>query len=259
MSEVVKSYLRSLELPPIPSIAIHQGVADETTAVFDAAKNQAQVVGGSLFSFVQGVTPEVRTAISNSALLAQLVANKKYSAEANPLDWYRVYNEVLHNVGWVIQTGEWNKYEGKGTIAEVHQQLIEVLGAAITGGPAAALIKSAIDALTKIQKDQANGSWLRIFSRETQKARISRFQVGLAEPGADADVFITLLCCVINASKTVTEVLVFKFKAENADFTANLGKVSVNKDSIEAIGPAIRQKVLDYQTAYLSSIKDLAV
>src|ERR1035441_6233368 len=83
-----KTFVKSVDLAGTPRGILSQGAATEASEVFDKAKTQAQVVGSGVFSFAQGVTSEVREAISDSALLAQLVANKKVKAEQAPLDWF---------------------------------------------------------------------------------------------------------------------------------------------------------------------------
>ena len=72
-------FVSSIELPAAP-----EGPALETVAAFDfdKAKNQALVVGSDIISFVQGVTEARRSDIVNSALLAQLAANKTFPTAA---------------------------------------------------------------------------------------------------------------------------------------------------------------------------------
>ena len=43
-------------------------------------------------------------------------------------------------------------------------------------------------------------SWLTIFSREAQHAKVARFQIGLVEKGEADDVFVSMLACLIEAS-----------------------------------------------------------
>ncbi|MFC3742491.1 hypothetical protein [Paractinoplanes deccanensis] len=230
-------------------------MAAEPQEIFDAAKAQAQVVGSGLMSFAQGVTPEVREAISNSALLAQLVANKRASAEKDPIAWYSAYTQVLQNVGWVLQESGWADYTAKGQAAEVHEKIIEVLSVAL--GPSVAalkLLQSAIDVLKAMKPDT---SWLTIFSRETEHASIARFQIGLVEPGENDDVFVSMLACLVEGSSSVTQVLFFKYRAEHARFKGNSAKVSLNRAALEDLGPEIRKKVRAYMTDYLSTITDI--
>src|SRR5688572_15407014 len=101
--EQAQGFVSQIDLAGTPRGIVHQDTAEEAGEVFNKAKDQAQVVGSGLFSFAVGVTPEVREAISDSALLAQLVANKRVDFETSPRDWFKQYAEVLTNVGWVLQ------------------------------------------------------------------------------------------------------------------------------------------------------------
>ena len=229
--------------------------ATEAGEVFEKAKIQAQVVGSGLFSFAQGVDAEVREAISDSALLAQLVANKKFSAEQAPLEWFRAYAEVLQNVGWTLQEGGWTDYTARGNAAEVHEKVIEVLTVAL--GPAPAALAVVIASWNALKGMQPDSSWLTIFSREAQKAKVARFQIGLVEKEEAGDVFVSLIACLIEAQNTITQVLFFKFKDARASFRANNAKASINRASLIDLGPTIRGKIRAYQVDYLSSIVDL--
>jgi hypothetical protein len=254
-SNKAAEFVRSIDLSGTPRGLLAQDAATEASEIFVMAKSQAQVVGSGLFSFAQGVTPGTREAISNSALLAQLVANKRVSAEQAPTEWYAAYQDVLQNIGWVLQDRGWADYTAEGTAVEVHQKVIEVLQVAL--GPSAAalsIIRSAIDVL---QAMTPGTSWFTIFNRESQHARIARFQIGLVETGETADVFVSMLACLIEARASVTQVLVFKFRNENASFKANSAKASINSTALQELLPAIRTKVRAYQADYVSSIKDI--
>src|SRR3954451_7794009 len=130
-SSTPAGFVRSIDLSGTPRGFLADAAATEATEVFDTAKAQAQVVGSGLFSFAQGVTPQVREAISNSALLAQLVANKQTSLEEDPIKWYGAYQQVLQNIGWALQDAGWNDYTTEGNAAEVHQKIIDVLAVAL--------------------------------------------------------------------------------------------------------------------------------
>ena len=250
-----EEFVRSIDLSGTPRGLLGQDAASEVGEVFQTAKAQAQVVGSGLYSFAKGVTPEMREAISNSALLAQLVANKRVSAEDEPTEWYTAYLDVLQNIGWTIQDHAWNDYTAEGAAVDVHEKIIEVLQVALGPAPAAlSIVKSAIDVLKAMRPDTP---WLTIFSREAQHARIARFQVGLVEQGEDADLYLSLLACLIEAHATLTQVLVFKFRNEHATFKGNTAKVSVDRNNLAQLLPAIRSKVRAYQSDYVSSIQDV--
>jgi hypothetical protein len=249
------AYVASLDLSGTPRGIVSMDAAADTGVVFDEAKAQAQVVGSGVFAFAQGVANDVREAISDSALLAQLVANKRTSAERDPLQWFAAYSEVLQNVGWTLQAAEWTDYTSEGTAAEVHEKIIEVMAAVLAPAPAAlAIIGSTVNALKAMRPDSP---WLTLFIRESQKARIARFQVGLVNVGEADDVFVSMLACLIEARSTLTQVLLFKFKSERATFKANATKVSINRRALADLGPTIRTKTRAYQLDYVSSILDV--
>jgi hypothetical protein len=250
-----RNYVKAVDLAGTPRGILPMGVEDDAGEVFDAAKKQAQVVGSGVFSFEQGVTAQVREAISDSALLAQLVANKKVSVEQDPLGWFKAYSEVLQNVGWTLQEGGWVDYTTSGTSAQVHEKILEVATTALAPTVTAlAIITASVNALKGLDP---KSPWLTIFSRESQKARIARFQVGLVSADAQGDVFVSLLACLIEAQSNITQVLFYKFKDANATFRANTAKVSVNKGSIADLGDVIRAKTRAYQRDYLSSLLNL--
>lgn len=246
-------FVKSVDLAGTQRWIIKQDAAAETGEIFDKAKSQAQVVGSGVFSFAQGVTTQVREAIADSALLAQLVANKKVSAEEKPLEWFEAYADVLQNVGWTIQDGGWTDYTARGTAAEVHEKIIEVLTVALGTAPAAlAIVTATMNALKGMKSDS---SWITIFNRESQKAKIARFQVGLVEKEQDSDVFVSLLACLIEAHHNIMQVLFFKFRDDKATFRANTEKVSINRAALSDLAPLIRTKIRAYQADYLSSIQ----
>ncbi len=250
-----REFVRSVDLSGTPRGILSQDAATEAGEIFDQAKKQAQIAGSGVFSFAQGVDTTVRESISDSALLAQLVANKRVSVEQAPLKWFTTYGEVLQNVGWTLQEGGWTDYTATGTAVEVNEKIIEVMTAALAPAPAAlAIITSTVNALKAMKPDS---SWFTIFSRETQKARIARFQIGLVEKDGSGDVFVSLLACLIEAQSSITQVLFFKFREANASFKANSAKVSINRAALTDLGPTIRSKIRAYQADYLSSIADI--
>jgi hypothetical protein len=253
--EQAKDFIKSVDLRGTPRALLAMDAATEAGEVFDQAKNQAQVVGSGVFSFAQGVDAMVRESISDSALLAQLVANKNVPFETDPRGWFTAYSEVLQKLGWTLQDSGWSDYSAGGTSVEVNEKIVEVMSAVLGPAPAAlSIITATVSALKAMTP---NSQWLTIFNRESQKAKIARFQVGLVQTGAADDVFVSLVGCLVQAQSTLTQVLFFKFNDTNATFSANTAKVSINRAALTDLGPAIRAKIRAYQTDYLSSIKDL--
>lgn len=250
-----RNFIDSCDLPERPSTIVAQDADADAGTIFNEAKTQAQVVGSGVFSFAQGVDASVRDAISDSALLGQLVANKRTAPEDEPLKWFSVYADVLANVGWTLQESGWTDYTADGHAADVNEKIIEVVTAALAPSAGAlTMITSTVNALKAMKPDS---SWITIFNREAGHARLARFQVGLVENGPNAEVFVSLLACLIEAKTVITQVLFFKYRDSHARFRANTAKVSINRAALSELQHTIREKIQAYQNNYVSSIADL--
>ena len=129
--------------------------------------------------------------------------------------------------------------------------------AALAPAPAAiTIITATVNALKAMEP---TSSWFTVFNRETKKASIGQFQIGLVEKGSDDDVFVSLIVFLVKANSEFTQVLFFKFRQVGAWFKADAAKVSVNRASVAALAPAVRAKVLAYQADYVSQLSDLDI
>ena len=82
--DAARAFVRGVELPePWPATL---GTAAEAAFDFDAARQQAAVVGSDVIAFVKEITPEQRKDVVNAALLAQLVAKKAFPDPQNLQD-----------------------------------------------------------------------------------------------------------------------------------------------------------------------------
>ena len=157
-----------------------------------------------------------------------------------PRDRFKSFSRQLSAI-WTGRTfSRWPGSSDRRAGVEVHEKIIEVMAAVLGPAPTAiAIITSTINALKAMKPDS---SWITIFTRELQKAKIARFQVGLVEQKEDAGVFVSLLACLIEAQSTITQVLVFKYTTSSATFSANSSKVSINRAALNELRPMIRNK-----------------
>ena len=137
-----KTFVRDAELPAARGVTRGEApVGDQSP--FDAAKQQAAVVGSDVISFVKEITPELRKDIVNSTLLAQLVANKKVQDPQDlegVLAWYKEYFNVLSQVGFVVQESGFAEYQEKSASFEAHEAILDVVKVVLAGAPAALAI-----------------------------------------------------------------------------------------------------------------------
>jgi hypothetical protein len=247
-----RAFIESAELPPRPTGLVQQG-AETAQPIFDSAKDQATVVASEVVSFVAGVDKNIRDALMNCALLAQLVASKKVADRKDIYSWYDEYFDVLRSIGWDVQDSGFSEYSETGVGFEVHEKILEVAAVLLGPSPAAlAVVKATLEALKGMKSD--NG-WITIFNRETQYAESARFQISVATPTSDGGVMVGILAFGLKAKKTITQVLFFKVTKNEASLRADSAKATIDVESLNALADDVRDKVRSYQKAYVASLE----
>jgi hypothetical protein len=256
VSTKAHDYIESVKITA-PRPLLTQGPGEATGEMFKTTEQQAQLVGSALFSFETGVDAAVRQAISDSALLAQLVANQTVKFEDDAIKWFDTYSDVLLNLGWVLEGKSWVDQKSNGKAAEVHEQIIAVLGAVL--GPVGTALSITTAAFNALKAMDPKSSWITLFSRETAQAKIAKFQVGLVETGPQSDVLVRLLACLIVSDIEVTGVLLFKWKTAHAKLTAKDIKVTVDRAGLDELATQVHKKVAAWRDSYVSSVLPLVL
>jgi hypothetical protein len=251
-----RQFVASVELPEPPPPRFP--VATALGFSFDAAKDQATVVGSEVISFVKGVTTEQRNDIVNASLLAQLVAKRKM-VEPKTLKevnaWYDDYFDVLSRIGFVIQDKGFAEYEEKSEDFEAHEAILEVATALLAGSPGAlALVKTTLEALRKMSADSP---WITLFNRESRSANTARFQVSLVDQDENARFLLSLIAFGLEARETLTQVLFFKFRGNEVRLDHHSGKVTINSQLLASVRDQIAGKLLAYTSDYIKGLPDL--
>ena len=242
-------YIQDAEIPIERGGDVERG-GDLLSASFDAAKDQATVVGADVLAFVQGVTAEGREAIVNSSLLAQMVAKKKVADRDDIEGFYRVYFDALTNLGWVIQQKDFAEFHQESQNFEAHQAVLAVATTVLGGAPTAlALVTSAINSLHSMDSSRP---WITIFNRESQVARTGRFQISLVSQETQGQFLVSMLAFGMKAKSTITQVLFFKAKADQVTLRHDASKVTIAADVITGALPALRTKLASHVTSYVS-------
>jgi hypothetical protein len=244
-------FINQIDLPEEPSFSIERADGSTAAPTYEP-KDQAVAIGSQIAEFSQLVPVELRPAISNSFLLAQLAANKELTKTGgDSLSWYAKYNEVLSNVGWVVEGSAKNMREVSGAKLHVHEEILAVVAVAL--GPAVAAASVITAALKGLSKMSEGSAWITLFERESQRARANQFQISYVD-ATDGNPSIKLDGFELDAARSVTQVLFFKFGKEKATFRHYTSKLSLNMDVFKAIQKAVEQKVGSHVSGYVASI-----
>lgn len=254
-AEHAHQFVANLSLPAKPERGYEARgfeTVEEPVFNFDTVKDQAMIVGSDIVSFVKGVTPDRREDIVNSSLLAQLGAKKQVSDPTKIYDWYNAYFDVLMNIGWVVHDRGFATYSEQSKGFEAHEAILAVAASVL--GPTAtamAVVKATLDALKSMSSDSP---WMTLFNRESQSANTARFQVMLTEHGSDDQFLVSLMAFGLEAQKTLTQVLFFKFQSSEATLKHYSGKVTINSHVLSSVRDLIKDKIAGYTRDYLKAL-----
>lgn len=256
MATIVMSpteYVQQAQLPAEVMRNVCRDGFDAAQAALATAEQQAVVVGSGILNFVDGVTPERRQAIVNSALLAQLVARRQVPDTTRVDAWYDAYFDVLAHLGWVIQEQGFADYQQASDDFTAHKAILQVATALLGPSPTAlALVTTTLNALLSMGQDDP---WIRIFSRESQAASVARFQIVLVEKGAEDAFRVSLMAFALQASSEITQVLFFKARSASVSFRHRSGEVTIDADALDSARDAMRLKLAGITSSYVAALQ----
>jgi hypothetical protein len=227
-----------------------EGIEEPT---YEADTPQTVTVGSQIAEFAKSVPQALRPQISNSFLLAQLAANKTIEGGGGSREWYDRYVEVLANIGWMVEGEAITERDVSGSSLRVHQEIIPVIAAALGPAVAAAAMVTAI--LNGLAAMDSDNPWITIFDRESQRASANQFQISYADAPEGAAPQISLTCFELNAQRSITQVLFFKFSDSRATLRHFGSHLSMNAGVFEAVEDMVQEKVTEYVTNYVTAIE----
>lgn len=215
---------------------------------------QAVTVGSQISEFAKSVPQEMRPHIDNAFLLAQLAANFEIQEHGgNTSAWYDKYIEVLENAGWVVESRGDSVRDVSGASAEVHEKIIPVLTAAL--GPAAAASSIVITTLNSLAEMNEDQPWITLFDRESQRASANQFQISYVDVDEHNVPRLTLASFELNAQRSVTQILFFKFLNTEATLSHFESKMSINKTAFDKGKEIIAARLADRTVGFLTDVK----
>jgi len=253
------AYLENVKLPMPPNppdgLLGAKGPAIPTPPEYASGVDQAVTVGSQIAEFAANVPADMRPRISNSFLLAQLAANREIKdTGGGTKQWYDKYVEVLTQIGWLLESKQMSMREVSTDTLEVHKEiiplLIAVLGTAAI--PVTAVIISVLKSLADMDKDQP---WITLFDRESQRASANQFQMSYASLDESAGPRISLVCFELDASRSLTQVLFFKFSTTKATLRHFGSKLGINPAVFERSIKVVEDRIADYVNDYIEDIK----
>jgi DNA-dependent RNA polymerase auxiliary subunit epsilon len=250
--EHAKQFLTHASLPLIPDLPL-EAVEGMGMPELETSRQQSLVVGSNVVSFTKGVEADVRQAITDSSLFAQLAAAKAVGTNTDPLVFFDAYFSNLVAIGWVIQAKETAEFSYKGDAFDVHEAIIGVITAFLSpiAGAAAAVI-AVLNGLHKMAEDTP---FITLFNKQSRRGEIGRFQFTYVYPDPEHGLMAEAMAFSLKADNTLTQVLFFKLKKGQTSLRRSTGSLSVDADAMKALRPKLSARMTAYRQIYIAGVE----
>lgn len=245
MTDPVAEALAFVESVEIPASGLAGGLEAEVESDlpkpdFDREGGVSVVVGSQIAGFAAGVPPKLRAQISDAFLLAQLAADKAIEGGGAGPEWYDTYVATLGKLGWTAESTDRTMRVVAGGAAEVHREILSVVTLLLgPGAVAAASVLAVLNGLAAMDKD---APWITLFQRRSQRANANQFQISNASIEEGAPV-VRLVGFDLDAARSVTQVLFFRFGQSDATLRQFSQTMSVNESVFGAAAPKVAEKL----------------
>lgn len=221
----------------------------------ETSRQQSLVVGSNVVSFTKGVEADVRQAITDSSLFAQLAAAKAVGTNTDPLVFFDAYFSNLVAIGWVIQAKETAEFTYKGDAFDVHEAIIGVITAFLSpiAGAAAAVI-AVLNGLHNMDRD---ASFITLFNKQSRHGEIGRFQFTYVYPDPDPDhgLMAEAMAFSLKADNTLTQVLFFKLQKGQTSLRRSTGSLSIDADAMKDLKLKLSARMSAYRQTYIAGVE----
>lgn len=210
----------------------------------------AAVVGGSVVSFVAGLSAREQQDVLDGLLLAQLAADAQFARVKNPMKWYAVYFEVLGKIGWVMQEAKFSSFKASTTNFTLAQALAASLAAVLSANEKAILEK----ALAALQGLASGDGTITLFDNSSATQEGGVFQVGVASSEGGA-IALSLGAFQYKAKTSKTKVLFISHARTEMKLKKASQVITLNAERYAALRDMVKEKLMDAQTRFVAGLQ----
>jgi hypothetical protein len=231
-SDQRNSFIAELDLPTTPPHL--KGLV--FGSAFREEASPSAIDAGAVISFARNISGQQRQDVLDTALLAQLAADKRY--DRTDANWYSFYINILGNVGWIVQADTMTQYDAKGQNLDVDKAILQILTAVATQNELAA-ITAAIDGAKALADGDGR---ITLFDHFAARNKIGMFQLGAASE-QNGMVAMKLGSFRYSSNLSITKVLWFKFSTKNTELTYNCQAMTLNTGVYDQIRDTVSKKL----------------
>jgi len=217
----------------------------ETGPDLQDLKKQGAIVDSNLVVFPEETPRSVRNAVCNWTLFAQRAATKQVDPQQTK-EWVDAYLNVLLQTGWSLQeeASAWSEERVDGSV--VHQKILEFVAVALGPVPAALALVTA--ALTSLQGMNEKSKWITLFDRRAKSTSSTGFSVANVEPHAEGSAQLRSIDFRVEARKTITQFLFFRFTSQEASMFRRGVVLFISDEALQELAPKVEERVTAFAT-----------
>ena len=247
----LKAYIHDLELDvPLNDYKNLQNELPPAEETKPAEEEKKYVNDKSLVSFAAGVSGENQNDLLDSLLISQLAANKQYSAEDEPEQWFNAFSGVMNNIGWVLEESDFSAYKTKGNVIEFESVVMDILESAL-GGEIIPAAKSLINAVKGLADKDSNK--FIAFEKNTHSLKKGNFMLGVANE-TNATLSFSMCMIVMESTHQIKQILFFKSTKDETRIDYSSVKGTLNSLKFAAVRAIVNKKLEDYRNDYIAKL-----
>ena len=239
-----REFIETTELPPPPP-----RTREARSAPTDPGTMSAMAVGQNLVEFADDAPPELRAAVTDALLLAQLAADK--AETATPDQWYEKHRSVLTHLGFFGDGLTRTAQDFSSEDGDLHEAILPVITAAFAGVGVPALV---IETLRQLSSMDEGKSWITLFERESKRFGARQFQISKVA-GTPTQQRVNMLGFAMDIGQTATQALFFRHARDTVAVERIEGHFTVEAATLLEIAPALADKLRERRGSYLEALE----
>jgi len=238
--------------PALEGAGVRRDLETRRSAVEVAAdlvgdETRAAVNGGSIVSFVAGVSQPEKADVLFTTQLAQRAASAKHDRFADTEAWYGLYSEVMERVGWVGESLAFTRHTSMSGRLEMDKSAIDVIAEIATGNQLAILIR----ALDTVKGLADNDGAIKVFELQAAAELSGNYQLSAVQRDDNGALAMALGAFRFTTTENGGRFLFWTWGAEEIEFWAAAQKMTLNRDHYKPLRDTVVQKLADDAKDYL--------
>ena len=204
----------------------------------DYDKHDSFTIGGQVTKFHPSATAQQKKDFIHAQLLAQMHANKVTNKEDTEA-WYKAYTSVLENIGFAINSFQFEKVKSNDDSARVDTVLLELLVGLAADNEIMAL-KTVLDGIKSIEQD---GGKTTLFSEVVNSNAGGKFQISIGKENENGNWTTTLGSYYTSRHDTRGNFLFYSWGSLTFDVWFSGQKIELDEETFSKVRPFINEKI----------------